>query len=78
MIPKRPTPSPSDLQTFDDILSHQNFQKDYYAAFRDFRDLDYESLRKLINRYLGDDSKIRARDMEALVFQFAANNQFVE
>jgi hypothetical protein len=78
-IPARPYPPAKDLENFDDAWGEwgENFQRNLYYHFQDYRDMDYETLRRTINKFSVEDAFIQKDMFENLMYKVAFEGKYV-
>lgn len=62
------------MMAFNAVITSDGFARQFWAYYRDFKDIDYEGLRRWINNFLPMDSEKIKGNMEDIVFHFATNN----
>jgi hypothetical protein len=55
----------------------ENFQRNLYSHFQDYRDMDYETLRRTINKFSAEDAFIPKDVFENLVYKVAFEGKYV-
>ncbi|KAN0108634.1 hypothetical protein V8E51_008376 [Hyaloscypha variabilis] len=70
-IERNPPPSPFYLQRFHQLLADPQTQLRLYAEFQEFRDVDFEVLRGILNAFESPGDRIPADDFELVVHEFA-------
>ena len=56
-IPRNTPPTARDMWKFKSKMSLDALIRDYYTIFGEFRDLDYDTLRKFVNHYIDDETE---------------------
>jgi hypothetical protein len=77
ILPARPYPIPVDLQAFDEAWSNDTFVTELYTMLGDFQDIDYCTLRALMNYTSTGNHHISGSHMKNLVFKFAFDERYI-
>ncbi|KAE9378280.1 hypothetical protein N431DRAFT_461813 [Stipitochalara longipes BDJ] len=70
-IQRNAPPNPFYLQKFQQSLSDPGTQERLYAEFQEFRDVDFEVLRGILNPFIYPDDRIPANQIDLVVHECA-------